>query len=310
VKILVTGGAGYIGSILTPMLLAEGYQVTVLDNLMFNQASLLDCCSRKNFNFVRGDILDISVVEKLVSTHDIVIPLAAIVGAPATSRNPRLSKLVNEVAPIEMLQNLSVDQMVLFPTTNSGYGVGEPGSYCDETSPLNPLSDYAIAKVRVEEAYLQRNAGVSFRLATVFGASARMRFDLLVNDFVYRSTKDRFIVLFEEHFRRNYIHVIDVARAFIFGIRNYQQMQGQPFNVGLTAANLTKRELCEKIKTHIPSLEIYTSEVGTDPDKRDYVVSNNKIESLGWKPIYSLDDGINELIKICEILKTNAYSNV
>ena len=309
-KILVTGGAGYIGAILTPMLLDEGYHVTVLDNLMFNQASLLDCCSRKNFYFVRGDILDSSVIDTLVSAHDIVIPLAAIVGAPASSRNPRLSKLVNEVAPIEMLEKLSVDQRVLFPTTNSGYGVGTPGAYCDETSPLHPLSDYAKAKVRVEEAYLQKSVGVSFRLATVFGASPRMRVDLLVNDFVYRSVKDRFIVLFEEHFRRNYIHVRDVARALIFGIKEYQQMQGQPYNVGLTSANLTKRELCEKIRTHIPKLEIYTSEIGTDPDKRDYVVSNKKIESLGWKPRYSLDDGIDELIKSCNILKTNTYSNV
>ena len=308
-RILITGGAGYIGSILTPLLLDRGFSVTVLDNLLFGQASLLDCCINPNFAFIHGDISDRSIVKKLLVSHDIVIPLAAIVGAPACSQNPALAKLVNEEAPLWMLKQLSVDQSVVFPTTNSGYGVGDAESYRDESSPLRPISDYAKAKVKIEEAYLQVGNSVSFRLATVFGMSPRMRMDLLVNDFVYRAVKDSFIVLFEEHFRRNYIHIRDVARAFSFGIDNFSHMSGQAFNVGLSTANLTKMQLCEKIKEHVPTFQIYVSTEGSDPDQRDYVVSNEKLEALGWVPSYSLDIGIDELVKGYQIVKPNLYAN-
>ena len=308
-KVLITGGAGYIGSILTPLLLTRGFSVTVLDNLLFSQASLLDCCINPNFTFIHGDISDRCIMRKLLASHDVVIPLAAIVGAPACSQNPALAKLVNEEAPLWMLKQLSVDQNVVFPTTNSGYGVGEAESFCDESSPLHPISDYAKAKVKIEEAYLQMGNSVSFRLATVFGMSPRMRLDLLVNDFVYRAVKDRFIVLFEEHFRRNYIHIRDVAAVFSFGVDNFSNMKGQSFNVGLSTANLTKMQLCEKIKHHVPTFEIYVSAIGKDPDQRNYVVSNSKIESLGWAPRYTLDDGINELVKGYQIVKPNIYAN-
>ena len=309
-KILVTGGAGYIGSILVPVLLKKVYRVTVLDSLIFNQPSLLDCCADPNFDFVKGDICDHDLVNGLLPDFDTVIPLAAIVGAPACKRNPSLTQLVNYDAHMNIAKNVSNEQKVLFPTTNSGYGIGEKNSYCTEETPLRPLSEYGRTKVEIEKAFLDKGNTVTFRLATVFGMSPRMRMDLLVNDFVYRAVKDRSLVLFEEHFRRNYIHVRDVAKAFLFGIENYEKMKGEPYNVGLSSANLTKRQLAEKIKEYVPELYIQSAEIGEDPDKRDYIVSNDKIESLGWTTDYSLDDGILELIKGYKILKPNSFTNV
>ena len=309
-RILVTGGAGYVGSTLVPVLLNQDYAVTVLDSLIFNQPSLLDCCAYKNFEFIQGDICDYDLVNSLISESDIVIPLAAIVGAPACKRNPSLTRLVNYDAQMNIVNNISADQRVLFPTTNSGYGIGEKDNYCTEESPLRPISEYGRTKVEVEKALLDGGSAITFRLATVFGMSPRMRMDLLVNDFVYRAVKDKAIVIFEEHFRRNYIHVRDVAGAFLFGIENYEKMKGEPYNVGLSSANLTKRQLAEKIKEYVPELYIHSAEIGEDPDKRDYIVSNEKIESLGWKPDYSLDDGIQELIKGYNIIKPNSFANV
>ena len=309
-KIVVTGGAGYIGSILVPVLLKKVYRVTVLDSLIFNQPSLLDCCADPNFDFVKGDICDHELVNGLLSKADIVIPLAAIVGAPACKRNPSLTRLVNYDAQMNIVNNVSADQRVLFPTTNSGYGIGEKDNYCTEESPLRPISEYGRTKVEVEKALLDGGSAITFRLATVFGMSPRMRMDLLVNDFVYRAVKDKAIVIFEEHFRRNYIHVRDVAGAFLFGIENYEKMKGEPYNVGLSSANLTKRQLAEKIKEYVPELYIHSAEIGEDPDKRDYIVSNEKIESLGWTTDYSLDDGIQELIKGYNIIKPNSFANV
>jgi nucleoside-diphosphate-sugar epimerase len=309
-KILVTGGAGYLGSTLVPKLLRSGYRVTVLDNLVFNQSSLLDCCADPNFDFVKGDICDHELVNGLLSKADIVIPLAAIVGAPACKRNPSLTRLVNYDAHMNIVNNVSAGQKVLFPTTNSGYGIGEKDAYCTEETPLWPISEYGRTKVDVEKAFLETGNAVTFRLATVFGMSPRMRMDLLVNDFVYRAVKDRSLVLFEEHFRRNYIHIRDVAKVFLFGIESYEKMRGEPYNVGLSSANLTKRELAEKIKEYVPELNIISAEFGEDPDKRDYIVSNEKIESLGWMPDHTLDSGIQELIKGYKIIKPNSFSNV
>ena len=309
-KVLVTGGAGYIGSTLVPMLLRSGYKVTVLDSLLFGQTSLLDCCADPNFDFVKGDICYLELVKNLLPRFDIVIVLAAIVGAPACKNNPTLTKLVNYDAHMYIVKNTSLEQRVLFPTTNSGYGIGGKDSACTEESPLRPISEYGRMKVEIEEAFLDMGNAVTFRLATVFGMSPRMRMDLLVNDFTYRAVKDRAIVLFEEHFRRNYVHVRDVVKAFMFGIENYDSMRGEPYNVGLSSANLTKRQLCEKIKEYVPELYIHSAEIGEDPDKRDYIVSNEKIELLGWRPDRSLDDGIQELIKGYKILRPNIFSNV
>lgn len=309
-NILITGGAGYLGSVLTPHLLAQGAKVTVLDSLLFGQSSLLDCCAGRNFDFVKGDICDEALMARLLPRFDVIIMLAAIVGAPACKLNPTVTKLVNYDAHLKMIDLFAPGQMVIFPMTNSGYGIGMKDGYCTEESPLEPLSDYGRTKVAIEQRLHERGNAVSFRLATVFGLSPRMRLDLLVNDFTYRAFNDRFIILFEEHFRRNYIHIRDVAKAFCFGIENYARMRGEPFNVGLSSANLTKRQLCEKIKEYVPDFYITSAAVGEDPDKRDYLVSNEKIESLGWRPDYSLDDGIIELLKGYKILRINPFSNV
>jgi nucleoside-diphosphate-sugar epimerase len=309
-KILVTGGAGYIGAILVPDLLVQGYTVTVLDALIHGQYPLLDCCAKSNFDFIKGDICDDGLMSELIPKFDVIIPLAAIVGTPACKVNPTVTHLVNHDAHMKIVKKVSPSQKVIFPTTNSGYGIGEKDAYCTEESPLRPISEYGKTKVAVEKAFLDKGNAITFRLATVFGISPRMRMDLLVNDFVYRAYKDRFIILFEEHFRRNYIHIRDVAKAFIFGLDNYNKMKGEPYNVGLSTANLTKRQLCEKILNYVPGFYIHTSPIGEDPDKRDYIVSNEKLESLGWQPDYTLDMGIIELLKGYKILRPNRFANV
>lgn len=309
-KILVTGGAGYIGSVLTPILLQEGCVVTVLDNLMYRQDSLLSVCYHSNFRFIRGDVRDKELIEKETGKHDVIIPLAAIVGAPACDKDPALATEVNYEAIHCLLTCVSSRQMVLFPVTNSGYGIGQEGRYCDESTPLNPISLYGRTKVDAEKLLLDSGNAVTFRLATVFGMSSRMRLDLLVNDFVYRAVTDRSIVLFESHFKRNYVHIRDVANAFLFGLQQYDRMKGEPHNIGLSDSNLSKMELCLKIKAHIPNFHIFESEIGKDVDKRDYIVSNEKIEKLGFSPQYSIDMGIEELIKGYRILTLNHFRNI
>lgn len=308
--ILVTGGAGYLGSTLVPSFLARGFDVTVVDNLLYGQAPLLDCCHYAGFRFIKGDICDTALMDKVLAKADVIIPLAAIVGAPACKLNPLLTRLVNLEAPLRMLKKLSSAQRLLFPTTNSGYGIGEKDAYCTEESPLKPISEYGRTKVEVEKACLDTGNAVTFRLATVFGVSPRMRMDLLVNDFTWQAHKNRALVLFEQDFRRNYIHVRDVAMTFLWGLDHYEQMRGQPYNAGLSEANLTKRQLAEKIAEHVPGLYIHAAEIGEDPDKRDYIVSNAKLESFGWKPQHTLDMGIRELLKAYAILKPNQYGNV
>lgn len=309
-KILITGGAGYIGSILVPELLKEGYNVTVFDSLMYDQSSLLDVCANPGFDFIRGDICNTELINSIIPKFDIIIPLAAIVGVPGCKLNPKVSWEINYDANMNIVKQLSASQKAIYPTTNSGYGIGEKDKFCTEETPLRPISDYGKAKVEVEKALLDKGNAVTLRLATVFGMSPRMRLDLLVNDFTYRAYKDRFLVLFEDHFRRNYVHIRDVAKAFIFCLKNFDKMKGQPYNVGLSSANITKRQLCEKIKEHIPEFYFHSAPIGKDPDKRDYLVSNEKIEKLGWKPDHSLDDGIKELIKGFNIIRPNRYANV
>ena len=309
-KVLITGGAGYLGSIMTPFLLSKDFEVTVIDNLMFNQTTLLDVFANPKFRFIRGDIRDETMMKEEINKHDVIIPLAAIVGAPACKRDPDLARQTNYEAPKMMMSQFSSNQIIIFPVTNSGYGIGQKDKYCDESTPLNPISDYGRTKVEIEKMLLNTGNSVTFRLATVFGASPRMRIDLLVNDFVLRAFSDRFVVLFESHFKRNYIHIRDVANAFLMGIEKFETMKGEPYNVGLSDANFSKMELCLKIKEHLPDFHIMESEIGQDPDKRDYIVSNAKVESLGFKPQFSLDMGIQELISTYSLLKIKNFTNV
>ena len=309
--VLVTGGAGYLGSTLVPALLERGFGVTVVDNFMYDQDSLSACCYHKAFALVRGDVRSMSVMRPLLKQADIIIPLAALVGAPLCDRDPLAATSTNKQAIVDMLGEISREQRVLLPITNSGYGVGEPGKFCTEETPIRPISLYGRDKVAVEQTLLDRHPNaISFRLATVFGISPRMRLDLLVNDFTYRAYTDRFIVLFESHFKRNYLHVRDVARVFLHGLEHFDEMKGSPYNVGLSDANLSKRELCERIQAHLPSFVFVESAIGQDPDKRDYIVSNEKIERAGYRPVYSLDDGIRELIKGFAMIRNSRYSNV
>lgn len=292
-KVLITGGAGYIGSTLSEYLIANGYQVTVYDNLSYRQTSLLHLF-KKGLNFVKGDVRDSQRLIDLVKDHDIIIPLAAIVGMPACKENPQLAIDVNYKQIVTIVDSMSSLQKLVIPNTNSQYGSSE--SIITENSPFNPLSLYAQTKCDAEKYVLDSGNGIVLRLATVFGVSPRMRQDLLVNDFVYKSLVDGYLVLFEGHFKRNYIHVLDVARVFDFMISNYVCCNGEVFNVGLSTANLTKLELAQKIKEYLPNLVIKQDEFKEDFDKRNYVVSNEKIENRGFTPIYDLDYGIQELI--------------
>jgi nucleoside-diphosphate-sugar epimerase len=309
-KILVTGGAGYLGSILVPDLLAAGHEVTVLDNFMFRQGSLNHVCHHPKFNVVKGDIRIESILLPLLKKADAVIPLAALVGAPLCNQDPVGATTTNREAILMMLKQLSREQRVLMPTTNSAYGTGDKDNFCTEESPLRPISRYAIEKVEVEKHLMQHPNAISFRLATVFGMSPRMRIDLLVNDFTYRAVNDRFVVLFESSFKRNYIHVRDVSRVFQHGLANFERMRGQIYNVGLSDANVSKRELCEVIARHVPGFVFLEAPVGKDPDQRNYIVSNAKIESTGYKPAHSLDAGVAELVKGYTMIRNTLHGNV
>lgn len=309
-KVLVTGGAGYIGSILVPALLAQGHHVTVLDNFLYRQNSLMECCANVNFEVIRADCRDERIVKETLKDKDCLIPLAALVGAPLCEQDRLGSQSINFEAIQLLCQLASPSQMILFPVTNSGYGVGEAGKFCTEESPLRPLTLYGATKVQAEKAVLDRESSLTFRLATVFGSSPRMRMDLLVNDFVYRAIHDRAVTVFEGHFKRNYIHVRDVARAFIYGIEHFDSMKGQAYNLGLDDANLSKIELCQTIQKWFPKFVYLEAPVGEDPDKRDYIVSNARIHEAGFMTQWSLDDGILELKKCYSVLRKNHYANV
>ena len=309
-NILVTGGAGYLGSTMVPDLLSADHKVTVLDNFMFKQSSLNHCCYHPNFNVVKGDIRQKDTMSKLMKEADIIIPLAALVGAPLCNLDPIGATTINHDAIELMLRLLSKDQIVLMPTTNSAYGTGDKDNYCNEKSPLRPISQYAIEKVEVEKKLMQHPNAISFRLATVFGMSPRMRIDLLVNDFTYRAVNDRFVVLFESHFKRNYIHVRDVSRVFQHALNNHDAMKGEIYNVGLSDANVSKKELCEYIQKQVPDFIFIDEQISKDPDQRNYIVSNEKIESTGFKTEFSLDRGIGELLKGYTMIKNSLYGNV
>jgi nucleoside-diphosphate-sugar epimerase len=310
-KVLITGGAGYIGSILVPELLRAGHEVTVIDNFLYNQTSLLDVCNFKTLTVVRGDARDEPLIAKHIKGKDFIIPLACIVGAPACDDDPIRARTTNLEAIQMILKLRSKDQKIIFPNTNSGYGRMQEGvAFCDETSPLEPVSLYGQLKVQAEQELLAAGNTITLRLATVFGASPRMRMDLLVNDFVYRALIDRTAVLFEPHFKRNYIHVRDVTRAFMYAMEHFEAMKNEPYNLGLSDANLSESELCAEIKKQLPKFVYIESEIGKDPDQRNYIVSNEKIEKAGFKPQVSLADGITELIKAYQVVRRNDFTNL
>jgi len=307
-KVLITGGAGYLGSVLVPKLLDKGHNVTVYDNLLYNQLSLLNVCNNKKFNFIHGDVREYKSLVEQVNKHDVIIPLAAIVGFPACDRDKKLATSINYQHIHDIVDNISKHQMLLYPNSNSGYGLKEDG-VCTEKDKLAPISHYGHTKCDAENYIRSFSNGIVFRLATVFGLSSRMRLDLLVNEFVYKALTDRYLVLFERKAVRNYIHIQDIASVFSFMIDNYDKCMGEIYNVGLSDANLSKEELVDKIQEHIGEFAISHSEYYEDPDKRNYIVSNKKIESTGWKPEYSLDDGIEELIKGYKIIINNDSSH-
>ncbi|HAQ36239.1 MAG: hypothetical protein CMF74_18665 [Maricaulis sp.] len=310
-KFLITGGAGYIGSVLTPTLLEAGHEVTVLDRFEpMNGSPLAGFCHHDGFNPVKGDARDERIMKDLLPKHDVIIPLAALVGAPICAQDPIGAKTLNEDAVRWIVDNSSQNQILVYPNTNSGYGIGDKDAMCTEDTPLNPISIYGKTKCAAENAVLDSGHGVTFRLATVFGMAPKMRVDLLVNDFTLRAVRDRAVVIFEGHFRRNYIHVRDVAKAFIHGVDNFDAMKGKAYNTGLSEANLTKLQLCEKIAEHVPGFVVHEAKIGEDPDKRDYIVSNERLEKAGWAPDWSLDAGIEELIKGYRMIRVMNYTNV
>jgi nucleoside-diphosphate-sugar epimerase len=309
-NILVTGGAGYIGSILVPRLLLNNYKVTVIDNFMYKQTSLSPWIRDKNLNLIFGDVRDKYLMSEHIKKSDVIIPLAAIVGAPACDKDPILAESVNKESLLWLLSRLSKEQQIIMPTTNSAYGSGDANNYCNEESVLNPISIYAKDKVIVENALLELENATSFRLATVFGISPRMRLDLLVNNFTFRALVDKFVVLFEGNFKRNYIHLLDVVKAFELALKNPNSFRGEIFNVGLSNANISKIDLCKEIKKQIPDFTFLEAPLSKDPDQRNYIVSNKKIESLGFKPDISLQEGILELVKGLRMYSVSPFTNL
>lgn len=309
-RILITGGAGYLGSVMTRTLLSQGYDVTVLDSFRYDQNSLLDCCSYENFDIIRGDVRDRDTLRVAIKNQDFIIHLAALVGAPLCDIDPVGATSTNLESTKLILSLREKNQKIIYPNTDSAYGIGNDGNFCTEETPLRPLSLYGRTKVEAEKAVLENGNSICLRLATVFGVSPRMRVDLLVNNFVNRAISDKFIVLFESNFKRNYVHISDVVKAFAHTIKNFDEMKDEPYNVGLADANLTKVELCEMIKKHLPDFVYFKSEIDNDPDKRNYIISTKKIEKTGFKSTYTIDMGIKELIKAFSILRDSRYGNV
>jgi nucleoside-diphosphate-sugar epimerase len=309
-EVLVTGGGGYIGSVLVPMLLSEGHQVTVIDSFMYGQSSLMDCCHHESLSIIRGDVRNEALIRAHLKKADAILPLACLTGAPLCDQDPVAAQQVNFDAVRLIAEEKSRDQRLIFPCTNSGYGVGQEGIHCDEETLMKPVSLYGRLKVDIDRLLLDSGHCITFRFATAFGVSPRMRLDLLVNDFTYRAVVDRTVVLFEADFKRNYLHVRDASRAFLHALSQYDSMVGEPYNVGLSEANLSKKELCQVIKTQVPDFTYLVSEIGKDPDQRNYIVSNAKIEATGYRTEVDLNSGIRELVKGFQVIRRTQYSNI
>ena len=295
--VLVTGGAGYVGAILSEHLLAAGHTVTVIDNLRSGGGSLWHLCAHQRFDFVNGDVRDAPLMRALVARVDAIVPLAAVVGAPACDREPDLAQALNLEA-IRLLNRVRRSgQLVIFPTANSGYGTQKTNTPCDENTPLEPISLYARTKMQAEAELLASGHVISLRLATAFGMSPRMRTDLLVNHFVHEAVTAGHLTIFEKDFTRNYVHVRDIADCVLHCLEHAGRMMGRPYNVGLDDANLSKEALALKIKAHVPEFCVQFAPIGRDPDQRNYIVSNARMRQEGFEARRGLDDGIEELIK-------------
>ncbi len=308
--ILITGGAGYLGSVMTQCFLDAGFRVTVLDNLMYGQHSLFQFCSNPNFDFIYNDARNDNILKQTLGDVDVIIPLAAIVGAPACQRDPLLARSVNLDAIRLLLKLRSTDQLIVYPTTNSGYGTKSGNIFCTEETPLEPISLYGETKVQAEKELLDSPNTITLRLATVFGMSPRMRLDLLVNHFVYAAVTDGYLVIFEKDFKRNYVHIRDVADCFLFCVQNHARMVGRPYNVGLDSANLSKEELALKVKEFVPNFYIHFAEIGSDPDKRNYIVSNERLRQAGFEAQHTIEEGIRELLKGYRMFGRSLMKNV
>lgn len=314
-KILITGGAGYIGSMLVKKLYASDLdidKITVYDNLMYRQTSLTEFCCQEDFELVKGDVRHESEFLPHVQEADVIIPLAAYVGFPACDRHKNEATQVNFDQIRFIVENTSKDQKIIYPNTDSAYGKTLGSEMCTEETPLEPTSHYGRLKTEGEKILMDTGRAVVLRLATVFGVSPRMRLDLLINDFTYKAVVDGYIVLFESSFQRNFIHVQDVSNAFVFAVKNYDKMQGDVFNAGLNSGNLSKLELCNKIKEYVPNFVIVCEDFSSDPDKRNYVVSNAKLENLGWGCDFTVDDGVRELVKAYHMIihSNRNYTNL
>ena len=308
-KILITGGAGYIGSKLVTRLLELNFKVTVIDILKFSSKSLNHLFNNKNFELINADVRNKKVMRSLIRKNEFIIPLAALVGAPLCEKNKNEAISVNLNSIKDLMKNVTKKNKIIYLTTNSGYGVGEKNKYCDESSPLNPISLYGRTKVEAEKIVLKFKNSIGFRLATVFGYSYRMRTDLLVNNFVFNSLKDKKLEIFEPHFRRNYIHVDDVVDGIIYSIKHFNKMKSNIYNLGLSSANLTKYMLAKKIQKQLKYLKIKIIRDQKDPDQRDYYVSNKKIEKKGFKAKVKIEDGISELINVFTHSKEKIINN-
>lgn len=309
-RVLVTGGAGYLGAVLSEQLIDAGYEVTVVDALTYGQHSLFHLCAKPGFDFVHGDVRDEGLMTGLIKEADVIIPLAAVVGAKACDRDPDAARTVNLEA-VKLLNKLrSRDQLVVFPVTNSGYGTQSGEVHCTEETPLEPISLYGRTKVDAEAELLGAENAITLRLATVFGMSPRMRLDLLVNYFVYEAVNNGYLVIFEKDFKRNYVHIRDVADCFLHCLETPEPMIGRPYNVGLDDANLSKEELARKVQQYVPEFYLHFAEIGSDPDKRNYIVSNARLREAGFEAKRTLDQGIHELLKGYRMMARPAFANV